>query len=79
MENYSQDINKIFGNDKQAKQKLKKLEMKEKKESTLINCYLIGFFNVKQNRALGALGENSVFRCSMLDVSLTATATVGGK
>ena len=29
--NNSQDINKIFGNDKQTKQKLKKLEMKLKK------------------------------------------------
>ena len=56
-------------------------DTEEKKESgsTLIFglFHLIGFFNVKQKRALGALGKISVF--SMFDVSLTATATVGSK
>ena len=30
--NNSQDINKIFGNDKQTKQKLKKLQMTQRKK-----------------------------------------------
>ena len=56
-------------------------DTEEKKESgsTLIFglFHLIGFFNVKQKRALGALRKISVF--SMFDVSLTATATVVSK
>ena len=71
MENYSQDMkHQETGND---------TEEKKESGSTLIFglFHLIGFFNVKQKRALGALRKISVF--SMFDVSLTATATVGSK
>ena len=73
MENYSQDMkHEETGND---------TEEKKESGSTLIFglFHLIGFFNVKQKRALGALGKISVLAFSMFDVSLTATATVGSK
>ena len=69
MENYSPDIRYLGMTNKQNK-KWRNRKRNFKKEGINSNFYLIGFFNVKQNRALGALGEISVLPCLMFDVSL---------